>query len=252
MNGMSEQEQKYHKQKNQINFLRRDNDEMNIMLKILNKQNEDYSNEITTYETDIRVYDEDVDQLRQQMRHKDIQIKNQRREANETKVGLNEQMIRNELEMKLQEHDSLIKKLEDLKQEEEKFDLNLREAELNYQKAIDHEQHEKHKLKMELEQMRNIDVEDEDDDNLDKRSDAGESDANLGDSDGMAQMKNAIKEIEDQDDDEANQQSKVKEDKEIYDLRQQYAKVQQDLEVEKLYSGDDENDDKPVSHDDQE
>lgn len=80
---MGELEQKYYKQKNLINFLKRDNEEMTSKLRILARQNDTYGHELTEYEDDIGECDRMLDELKSQIRTKDSQIKALRREANE-------------------------------------------------------------------------------------------------------------------------------------------------------------------------
>ena len=77
------------------------------------------------------------------MRHKDIQIKNLRREANEAKVGSTEQYIRNELEHKIQEGIDLKKKLEEVKMEETRQEQALKDAKNNFEREKDEELEEK-------------------------------------------------------------------------------------------------------------
>lgn len=88
--GLNELEEKYYKQKNLQNFLEKDNKEMEINLKIQDEQNKAYQEEIKRYEENIQRNEELLEEQKSQMRHKDIQIKNLRREANETKIGSTE------------------------------------------------------------------------------------------------------------------------------------------------------------------
>jgi hypothetical protein len=62
------------------------------------------------------------------MRFKDIQIKNLRREASDTKVGSTEQYIRNELEVKINEYQELEKKLNEVRKEESTQEKAAQEA----------------------------------------------------------------------------------------------------------------------------
>ena len=77
-----------------------------------------YQEEITRYEETIRQNEGELDEQKAQMRFKDIQIKNLRREASDTKIGSTEQYIRNELETKINEYKELEKKLSEVRTEE--------------------------------------------------------------------------------------------------------------------------------------
>jgi hypothetical protein len=90
------------------------------------------------------------------MRFKDIQIKNLRREATDTKVGSTEQYIRNELEVKINEYQELEKKLNEVRKEESTQEKAAQEAEQSYSLEKDKEILEKSVLLKELERMRNL------------------------------------------------------------------------------------------------
>lgn len=57
--GLSETEEKYYKQKNLLNFLQKDNVEMEITLKIIESQNATYQSEIFNYEETIRLNEDE-------------------------------------------------------------------------------------------------------------------------------------------------------------------------------------------------
>jgi hypothetical protein len=90
------------------------------------------------------------------MRFKDIQIKNLRREASDTKVGSTEQYIRNELEVKINEYQELEKKLNEVRKEESTQEKAAHEAEQSYSLEKDKEILEKAVLLKELERLRNL------------------------------------------------------------------------------------------------
>jgi hypothetical protein len=90
------------------------------------------------------------------MRFKDIQIKNLRREASDTKVGSTEQYIRNELEVKINEYQELEKKLNEVRKEESTQEKAAQEAEQSYSTEKDKEIMEKAILMKELERLRNL------------------------------------------------------------------------------------------------
>jgi hypothetical protein len=77
------------------------------------------------------------------MRFKDIQIKNLRREASDTKVGSTEQYIRNELEVKINEYQELEKKLNEVRKEESTQEKAAQEAKQIYSSEKDKENLEK-------------------------------------------------------------------------------------------------------------
>jgi hypothetical protein len=90
------------------------------------------------------------------MRFKDIQIKNLRREASDTKVGSTEQYIRNELEVKINEYQELEKKLNEVRKEESTQEKAVQEAKQIYSSEKDKENLEKAVLLKELERLRNL------------------------------------------------------------------------------------------------
>lgn len=154
--GLNELEEKYYKQKNLIAYLDSDNKEMEIQLKILDEQNKAYQEEIARYEESIRQNEDELDEQKAQMRFKDIQIKNLRREASDTKVGSTEQYIRNELEVKINEYQELEKKLNEVRKEESTQEKAAQEAEQSYSTEKDKEIMEKAILMKELERLRNL------------------------------------------------------------------------------------------------
>ena len=91
---LNDLEEKYYKQKNLLNFLEKDNKEMEIQLKILEGQNVNYQREINDYEEKIGGNEEELEHQKNMMKQKDILIKNLRREASNTTPSTQETTLK--------------------------------------------------------------------------------------------------------------------------------------------------------------
>merc|ERR1712224_1061567 len=100
VNSLNDLEEKYYKQKNLLNFLEKDNKEMEIQLRILEEQNANYQHEINEYEHQIGQNEENLEHQKNIMKQKDILIKNLRREASNTTPSTQETALKKELDEK--------------------------------------------------------------------------------------------------------------------------------------------------------
>jgi chromosome segregation ATPase len=96
--GMTEVEQKYHKKKNLIGFLKRDNAEMETTLRILSEQNKGYRADLERQEQEIAECDDVLASLKKDLQKKQDQIKMLRREDHDPQVRENEKKVKAELE----------------------------------------------------------------------------------------------------------------------------------------------------------
>lgn len=155
---MSDIEQKYYKQKNLINFLKRDNQEMNQKLRILTKQNELYKDELTEYETDISECDKILNDIKSQIKQKDSQIKALRREANETQIGKNEKKMRLELEKVSENKVTLQKTLKDRQEEVLQLEEKYHTLQMEYENQIQQDRKKREELEKQLSKLNNAKV----------------------------------------------------------------------------------------------
>ena len=91
---LNDLEEKYYKQKNLLNFLEKDNKEMEIQLKILEEQNVNYQREINDYGEKIGGNEEELEHQKNMMKQKEILIKNLRREASNTTPSTQETTLK--------------------------------------------------------------------------------------------------------------------------------------------------------------
>merc|ERR1712232_1092374 len=96
VNSLNDLEEKYYKQKNLLNFLEKDNKEMEIQLRILEDQNVNYQNEINAYGQQIALNEESLEHQKNVMNQKTILIKNLRREASNTTPSTQETALKKE------------------------------------------------------------------------------------------------------------------------------------------------------------
>lgn len=95
---LSEAEQRYFKKRNLIEFLKRDNQDMEVSLRILSEQNKKYRVELEHQESEIADCEDILKNLQRDIKKKDEQIQMLRREDQDPQARETEKRVRMDLE----------------------------------------------------------------------------------------------------------------------------------------------------------
>lgn len=154
-------EQKYLKKRNLINFLKKDNEEMNLNLRILVDQNSNYKSELDAFDTEIGQFEETLSQLKNEIKIKDAQIKLLQREDQNPQLGEAERKIKEELEYPLilsskvrEDKKTLEQEIESKEDQIHKIEDEIRNAKRGYEQQLESDKQEKLRLKKELDEIK--------------------------------------------------------------------------------------------------
>jgi len=153
-NLLSEAEQKYYKKRNLINFLKKDNEDMELTLRIITTQNSKYKEELEQQEREIMEAEENLIALKKDIKRKDEQIQLLRREDQDPQVRESEKKVKAELEKVKSEKKQFEDQIRQREEEIQKLKSKIEDERRNHEDLLEKDKKEKNRLRKEIEDIK--------------------------------------------------------------------------------------------------